>query len=89
MTTKVTADLERHAVTAIFVGHARAPTQKIDARKANHNHHGHSDRANTAGHGQHLLTLICLFCIYNTIDYSKLRLSGKLLRHASGVLYDL
>ena len=89
MTTKATADLKICAVTAIFVGHVRAPTQKIDARKANYNHQEHSDRANTAGHGQHLLTLICLFCMYNTIDYSKLRLSGKLLRHASGVLYNL
>ena len=59
MTTKATADLERHAVTATFVGHARAPTQKIDVRKAIHNHQGHSDWANTAGHGQYLLTLIC------------------------------
>ena len=43
MTTKVTADLERYAITAIFVGHAGPPTLRIEARKANHNHQGHSE----------------------------------------------
>ena len=44
VTAKATADLEKHAITAIFAGYAAAPP-RIDV-------------ANTVIHRQHILTLI-------------------------------